>query len=301
LVERSGKSFAYDGLGRLLHAINVHSTVRRAFDPASNLMERSEPASAEFAPTRPPAFLDNLLKDYAGTHFDYDERGNLVRRVVNGQAMKFGWNSFNRMVSASNARMQAIYMYDALGRRIAKVSDAVVPWNSNAGSGWAEMERKRLNAEFGYGFTLYGWDGDSLAYETSRDKRTTTHYVYEPDSFTPLMQAIGAMGLDDTAAAPAAFGSVAYYHCDQIGTPQELSDAAGEVAWSAHYKAWGEAKEVISEAAQRAGIRSPLRFAGQYFDHETGLHYNRHRYYDPHSGRFISKDPIGLAGGLNAF
>ncbi|NES11940.1 RHS repeat-associated core domain-containing protein, partial [Pseudomonas laurentiana] len=42
----------------------------------------------------------------------------------------------------------------------------------------------------------------------------------------------------------------------------------------------------------------PLRFQGQYYDHETGLHYNRYRYYDPLTGRFISKDPIGYAGGL---
>ncbi|KEZ00740.1 hypothetical protein GQ57_39165, partial [Burkholderia sp. MSh2] len=92
-----------------------------------------------------------------------------------------------------------------------------------------------------------------------------------------------------------------YYQCDQIGTPQEVTDEAGEVAWSARYKAWGEAKEVISEAARKAGIRNPIRFQGQYFDHETGLHYNRHRYYDPNSGRFICKDPIGLAGGINVF
>ena len=47
-------------------------------------------------------------------------------------------------------------------------------------------------------------------------------------------------------------------------------------------------------------MKQPLRFQGQYYDHETGLHYNRHRYYDPHSGRFVSKDPIGLRGGINA-
>uniref|UniRef100_UPI0011842636 RHS repeat-associated core domain-containing protein n=1 Tax=Paraburkholderia sp. BCC1885 TaxID=2562669 RepID=UPI0011842636 len=163
------------------------------------------------------------------------------------------------------------------------------------------VERKRLNNEFGYGLTLYGWDGDTLAYETSWEKRTTTHYVYEPGSFTPLMQATGAAVLDDRTSAPPAFGAVAYYHCDQIGTPQELSDADGAIAWSAYYRAWGEAKEVIGDAARKAGISNPLRFAGQYFDHETGLHYNRYRYYDPHSGRFISKDPIGLAGGINVY
>ncbi|MBU9343764.1 RHS domain-containing protein [Burkholderia multivorans] len=107
--------------------------------------------------------------------------------------------------------------------------------------------------------------------------------------------------LDEGAAEVSQLAAIAYYHCDQIGTPQELSDEAGEVAWSARYKAWGEAKEVISEAARKAGIRNPLRFQGQYFDHETGLHYSRYRYYDPRTGRFVSKDPIGLQGGLNVY
>jgi len=87
--------------------------------------------------------------------------------------------------------------------------------------------------------------------------------------------------------------------CDHLGTPQELTDHEGRIAWSASYKAWGEAKQAISEAGRKAGFRNPIRFQGQYFDDETGLHYNRYRYYDPVSGRFVSKDPIGLAGGFN--
>jgi RHS repeat-associated protein len=80
-----------------------------------------------------------------------------------------------------------------------------------------------------------------------------------------------------------------------------LTDVAGEIAWSVQYKAWGAAQEVITDAARKAGIHNPLRFQGQYYDHETGLYYNRHRYYDPVSGRFVSKDPIGLAGGINVY
>jgi RHS repeat-associated protein len=94
---------------------------------------------------------------------------------------------------------------------------------------------------------------------------------------------------------------MAFYQCDHLGTPQELTDHEGGVAWSAQYKAWGEAREAISEAGRRAGFRNPIRFQGQYWDEETGLHYNRYRYYDPQTGRFVSKDPIGLDGGLHAF
>lgn len=91
------------------------------------------------------------------------------------------------------------------------------------------------------------------------------------------------------------------YQCDHLGTPQELTDQNGDIAWSAQYKAWGEVREQRSALAQQQGLRNPIRFQGQYHDHETGLHYNRHRYYDPSVGRFISKDPIGNAGGLNLY
>lgn len=95
------------------------------------------------------------------------------------------------------------------------------------------------------------------------------------------------------------FNHIAFYQCDHLGTPQELTDINGEIAWAAEYKAWGYAYEAITKAAKQAGIKNPICFQGQYFDHETGSHYNRHRYYDPHSGRYVSKDPIGLAGGMN--
>jgi RHS repeat-associated protein len=53
--------------------------------------------------------------------------------------------------------------------------------------------------------------------------------------------------------------------------------------------------------ADTAGINQPLRFQGQYHDAESGLYYNRHRYYDPGVGRYLSPDPVGLAGGLNPY
>ena len=97
------------------------------------------------------------------------------------------------------------------------------------------------------------------------------------------------------------FNAMAWYQCDHLGTPMELTDQRGEIAWSATYQAWGLAKEKRTDSAIRENIRNPLRFQGQYFDTETGLHYNRYRYYDPQVGRFISKDPIGFAGGLNVY
>ncbi|HEB87226.1 MAG TPA: RHS repeat-associated core domain-containing protein, partial [Gammaproteobacteria bacterium] len=76
----------------------------------------------------------------------------------------------------------------------------------------------------------------------------------------------------------------------------KLVGTNGAVVWSARYQAFGEAQLDGSYA-----IENPLRFAGQYYDSETGLHYNYFRYYDPKVGRYLSSDPIGLAGGLNTY
>jgi RHS repeat-associated protein len=325
-------SYRYDPVGRLLAATSALGEETFAFDPAGNLLDDARTRHIDGDPARNtqsytssiqgrPALLDNLLRDYAGTRYTWDDYGNLVQKQHNGGTTVYTWDGFDRLIQSRDARVTVTYRYDALGRRIVKESSAHVPYNPDAGSGWQELEQKRRNEQYGYGLTLYGWDGDTLAWESSANGGgRTTHYVYEPGSFVPLAQAtqagpvklhtqpvygahydINEDPLWVQAQEPSAFATVAYYQCDHLGTPQELTDAHGGIAWSAQYRAWGEAKEVISEAARRAGTHNPIRFQGQYADHETGLHYNHHRYYDPQTGRFISKDPIGLAGGINVY
>ncbi|ATP28086.1 RHS repeat domain-containing protein [Chromobacterium violaceum] len=145
-----------------------------------------------------------------------------------------------------------------------------------------------------------------LAFET-RDEEAV-HYLFEPDSFVPLAQvhtdAIRGVKvpawsqynpydpdkdpLRQAGPEPQEPKAVYYYHTDHLGTPQALTDEQGQLALEMDYQAWGQAREVIADAASKAGIRNPFRFQGQYHDDESGLHYNRHRYYDPEIGRFIS-------------
>ncbi len=194
------------------------------------------------------------------------------------------------------------------------------------GAGWNELERAKRQRELNCGFTLFGWDGDTLAWESSPAQDEggtgrTVHYLYEPGSFVPVAQAlrkapirlykepdwsnrpydIDQDPLWQQAASPQPFDAIAWYQCDHLGTPMELTDHNGDVAWSAQYKAWGEAKQERSAWAKQVGLNNPIRFQGQYHDHETGLHYNRYRYYDPAVGRFVGQDPISYAGGLNLF
>ena len=100
---------------------------------------------------------------------------------------------------------------------------------------------------------------------------------------------------------------VFHYHNDHLGTPNELTNQQGEVVWLADYEAWGNTakvvwrKEKLEQLQVSADELQPIRFQGQSFDVETGLHYNRFRYYDPDLGMFVSRDPIGLMGGDNLF
>ncbi|MZL13611.1 RHS domain-containing protein, partial [Citrobacter amalonaticus] len=83
------------------------------------------------------------------------------------------------------------------------------------------------------------------------------------------------------------------YHCDHRGLPLVLIDINGRVAWRAEFDEWGN---VLREDNPH-NLEQLIRLPGQQYDEETGLYYNRHRYYDPLQGRYITQDPIGLMGG----
>ena len=97
---------------------------------------------------------------------------------------------------------------------------------------------------------------------------------------------------------------VYHFHNHVNGAPEELTDAQGRVAWQGRYTAWGNLalqayplEEPDPTGLGQHLLPQNLRLQGQYADAETGLHYNTFRYYDPDIGRFITPDPIGLAGG----
>ncbi len=309
-------NYRYDPVGRLIAAIGPLGTETFAFDPASNIIDPGSPRHARTPgavkaspvvpdsvdstlPAEVPRVLGNLLKEYAGTHFEYDARGNLIGKRSPVGRQEYEWDGFNRLhvarVEEAGRQHEARYFYDSFGRRIGKDVDGVR--------------------------TVFGWDGDQLAYESN--ETGATQYVYEPETFVPLAQYVTAQPVagiqtpvwqegepyvpekDPLQRVPErqSDAHLFYYHCDQIGTPLLMTDEVGEVVWEASYRAWGEAREVIARASKAAGVepRNPIRFQGQQEDAETGLRYNRYRYYDPVLGRFVSRDPIGLVGGLNAY
>lgn len=116
--------------------------------------------------------------------------------------------------------------------------------------------------------------------ETNQSGQMLAEYVYLGDQLLTMIKP----------------GEAAYYfHNDHLGTPQVLTDGIGSIAWKAVYTPFGEAVTSI------ATVENPFRFPGQYYDSETGLHYNYYRYYNPPIGRYLTPDPIGLEGGINLF
>ncbi|HCO1215026.1 TPA: RHS repeat-associated core domain-containing protein [Escherichia coli] len=87
------------------------------------------------------------------------------------------------------------------------------------------------------------------------------------------------------------------YHCDHRGLPLALVSTEGATEWCAEYDEWGN---LLNEENPHQ-LQQLIRLPGQQYDEESGLYYNRHRYYDPLQGRYITQDPIGLKGGWNFY
>ncbi|WP_429220072.1 RHS repeat-associated core domain-containing protein [Aeromonas veronii] len=262
--------YRYDPLDRLLE-VRGELTERFLHDPAGNLLSQTLGGQFEGARTR-----GNRLLLSGDRHFEYDEFGRLaIERRGKGRSLvtRYHYDCQHQLIRAELPDgTTARYDYDAFGRRI----------------------RKTLGIANGEQVTEFLWQANDLiaesSYQLGNDKHRTDEqyhsFIYEPGSFKPLVQLEGE-GQD---------AEVFHYQLDHLGTPLALTRDNGATAWQVRYRAYGNVwREEIAEVA------TPLRFQGQYFDAETGLHYNRHRYYQPEKGRFITPDPIGLAGGLNNY
>jgi RHS repeat-associated protein len=95
--------------------------------------------------------------------------------------------------------------------------------------------------------------------------------------------------------------AIRYLHTDQLNTPRLATDAAQQVLWRWDGNAFGDSAPNQDPDGDGTLTTVNLRYPGQYFDRETGLHYNWNRYYDPKTGRYVSSDPIGLDGGMNTY
>ena len=230
------------------------------------------------SPANPNLVSGNRLKEYNGIEYTYDALGNLIyRQLPDGENQYYQYDLENQLVRAEIKKPAGnteiwTYAYDPFGRRLSKERQDKLAWTST--------EPKR---------THFVWDGTRLLQEYTY-KGSYTYIYTDQDSYEPLAQ------IFDNAKDGKQY--IAYFHTDQVGIPREMTDIHGNLLWYGEYTAWGRLKK---DERVYKNAHQPFRLQNQYFDEETGLHYNFFRYYEPDTGRFINQDPIGLAGGENLY
>ncbi|WP_282703315.1 DUF6531 domain-containing protein [Streptomyces sp. CC219B] len=280
---RSGsRRFDLDAAHRVTAVSAENWTETYAYDETGNLTAAQWPVRHPGAEAVGPRTYTGTAITRAGrTRYTHDALGRVVRRRkkhLSGrtEVWDYTWDTENRLVSlttpdGTNWR----YLYDPLGRRIAKQRMA-------AGGGGAVEE------------TVFTWDGVVLCEQAARTgpDRPLVVTTWDHDGIRPIAQTERLLAADAAQEEiDSRFFSIV---TDLIGTPTELIDERGNAAWRQRATLWG-----ITAWNTDATAYTPLRFPGQYFDPETGMHYNYFRHYDPETARYLTPDPLGLAPAPN--
>ncbi len=271
------RRFTHDRLGRVEAVSATGWSERYTYDAEGNVSQADAPEGP-----RGERVHDGTLIRRAG-HITYihDAQGRLVRqsrKLLSGGAREwtYTWDAEDRLthVTTPDGRRWA-YAYDGLGRRVAK----------------------RLLSDDGRVIeeTVFTWDGSHLAEQSDSADGPVRSWEWAPGTNRALLQ-FDQERIDQDEVDRRFYAIVT----DLVGTPTELVDEEGQVAWRARTTLWGASYGGGTDAPG-SPVDCPLRFPGQYHDAETGLRYNFRRYYDPENARYISPDPLGLAPAPNHY
>jgi RHS repeat-associated protein len=246
------------------------------YDILGNLIDFETSAPVRENDTGPGerGYSGTLIERAGRTRYHHDAQGRVVRRttrLLSGgkREWRYTWNAEDQLteVLTPDGRRWR-YVYDPVGRRVAK--------RLLADDGTTVVEQMS-----------YFWDQDDLAEQTDGTVSTSWDWTDGPTPVSQRVRDTGPVGPD----IPQDEIDERFYAIvtDLLGTPTELIDPDGNTAWTQATTLWG----VPLETGGDRRVDCPLRFPGQYFDAETGFHYNHHRYYEPATARYLSPDPLG--------
>uniref|UniRef100_UPI003736AFE2 RHS repeat-associated core domain-containing protein n=1 Tax=Pseudomonas anguilliseptica TaxID=53406 RepID=UPI003736AFE2 len=294
-------AYSYDAVGNITAIETEEGTTRYSYDKRYHLTSADYPAG------------DSRADEF----FAYDGLGNRLSRASTAEQLdisQWQYNAHNQLVShdgigyryngdghlvekgalqGENSLKQSAeidhwrYQYDSRERlvEVQKNGQALVKYSYNP---LGQRISKTLLGSNRTTYYLYSLDG--LVGEYDEQGGLQQEYAYDPTAAWMSAPLFTRAKRKDTGA-----WAVSYYGANHMGTPEVAFEKSGEITWRGKARAFGETQVALNL------IDNPLRFPGQYFDAETGLHYNYFRDYDPSLGRYIQADPLRLGGGANSY
>jgi RHS repeat-associated protein len=278
-ISQGNIHFKHDTFGNLAFAQNAdNSIIHRTMDGAGNIYESAAKTDRKYNSSG--ALLESERYIYK-----YDDEGKLVSKTDKTSQKKtcYEWfaNGMLKKVVRPDGKV-VTFTYDAFNRRISKCFEGKITrwvWDGNVPlHEWSYHEKDKPKPVVNeWGELIY--DKQEPDPQNAPVEVGAITWIFEPEKFVP--------------AAKIENGKQYSIFCDHLGTPQWMYDESGKKVWEAVLDIYGRVRTL---QGNRSSL--PFRYQGQYEDVETGLYYNRYRYYTPEEGMYISQDPIGLNGGM---
>jgi RHS repeat-associated protein len=269
LLNHSSISFDYDKFDNLIEQVTSTMQTEHFFrDEVGNIFKTKEKNDRKYSD-------GGQLLATTENKYDYDDEGNLIRKETPAGDWLYSWAGNGMLIKVIRPDKKEVrFEYDALGRRTAKIFNNRITrwvWDGNTplhewNYAWSERPKTVIDAT------------GMLVKDKTEPTANLITWLFDAGTFKP--------------AAKLKDGKAYSIVTDYLGTPCEAYDQLGEKVWECELGSSGAVNKLQGEKCF-----VPFRFQGQYEDEETGLYYNRFRYYAPEEGMYVSQDPIRLNGG----
>jgi RHS repeat-associated protein len=211
---------------------------------------------------------NNQLTSDGTWTYTYDAEGNLIQKVNSTATWTYGYDNLDRLVSVqevttTGTQLQVTYVYDIFNNRVEEDK-----WKASTGT----------TATLRHAFD----DQGNIWADVTTTGMLLARYVYG-DGVDQIWARAIPSGLTNAG--------VTWYITDRLGSVRDLMDNSGTIQDHIDYDGFGKVSETNSS------FGDSRKFTGREFDYDTGLQYNRARYYDPATGRWVSEDPMGFGAG----
>lgn len=296
------RGYAYDTAGNIIERTTEDGNYHYAYDKLDRLAQAQPPLNLQQSGKLPlESFAYDMVGNRVGSsqqpgNWQYNQDNQLLQYGIGTNQTTYTYTANGHVATETQADVTKAYAYDATDRLIRITSTANGTETEIAHYGYDPMGRRITKTVKG-NTTYYLYAAEGLVAELNEQGEMIKAYGWLTDTTygtSPLWQAEPKEGENTiTDLKQAQFHTLI---TDYLGTPQIAVNAQGAISWKAQAEVFGK---TMLDAQNK--ITMNLRFPGQYFDEETGTHYNYFRDYNPSTGRYVQRDPIGLLGGINAY